>query len=225
MKRIKKCKAKGLYIFEGRVSANSTYFENKSECKKFLIYANHYLKEVLTIHEFVLTRHGWHMLVRVKHKSKIITFAEGNIKGAKNQKIEVWRVVSEQIRLFLSTYVRVVNKFRGRTGVLVHSSYKRFYFEHVAEAQEHINKMREQLLDLSQRNKKYRGKRSHWEITIMQGKASIFLCSKYIDKALKKAVKFLESTVFKGSQDLVLLKLIKNTSNTHNSPSNPPPPT
>ena len=223
MEKIKECKANGLYIFEGRVSANSTYFENLDESKKFLIYANYFLKDILTIHEFVLTRHGWHMLVKIKRKSKIVEF--WNSKVIDNDltvgDLEVWQVVSEQVRLFLSTFVRVVNRRRGRTGVLVHSSYLRFSFESYGEAKSHIDKLRKQLLKLAQKSKKYRGRKNHWEIPKAQGNASIFLCSLHIDKVLEKAQKLLGRTVFKGSQDLVLLKMIHNTISLHKSFSKP----
>ena len=218
MKKVKETKAYGLYVFEGRVAANSSYFENIEECKKFLIYANYFLKDIMTIHEFILTRHGWHMLVKIKSKDQIQDFNNSKTSGNDSppNSIEIWKIVSEQVRLFLSTFVRVVNKRRGRTGVLVHSSYMRFCFESLREAKSHILKLREQLLKLSQKRKKYCGKKNHWEVTKKRGSASIFLCSKYLDRAIEKAKKILGKTIFKGSQDLVLHTLVKKTLQLHN---------
>ena len=175
MKKIKQTQANGFYIFHGEVAANSNFIETVNEAKQFLIYANFFLKDYLTIYEYVITRHEWHIVVKLKSKKEIFSrevIDEGSQVGPQ----EIWRIVSERIRLFLSTYVKCINRMRGRTGTLVHSSYERYYFESLQEAKETIEALREQTWRFYKRKRKYRGKKKHYSIPKRLGNGSIFLC-------------------------------------------------
>ena len=47
---------------------------------------------------------------------------------------EVWRILSDQVRIWLSTYVKRTNRRSGCIGGKVRGNYKRFVFESVEEA-------------------------------------------------------------------------------------------
>ena len=178
MKNIKEMHAGCYYLFEGKASANSLFIENLKEAKQFCIYANYFLKGYLKIHEYLITEDGWMMIVKLKNKEaiqKLATF-----------KTECWRIISERMRLLLSTYVRVTNKWERREGVKVKHGYKRYYFETLQEAKSCIKAIRKQQHKLFQKRKKYRGLKTHRAIPSKLGKGSIFLCSKWVGNWRKK---------------------------------------
>lgn len=196
----------GFYIFESKVSANSNYIENLNEAKQLLIYANFYLKSYLVIHDYVITRDGWQMAVEIKVSIE---------NKSENKEDEVWKVISERIRLWLSTYVKRVNFWRKRKGVLVRDNYRRYYFETIEEALEHIDKIRNQQIKLYRGKKKYRGRKSHYKIEKINEKGSIFLCSRDMKEKKELLQKEIGSQLFGGFQNVVGRKAIISTSKRH----------
>ncbi len=225
MKKIKKIQATGFYLLQGRSSANSCFIESLEDSRSFLRYANYYLKDYVTIYEYLLTQDGWLMLVRIRPMGE---FPESAVQDG----IACWRIISERIRLLLSTYVRVSNRAKGRTGSLVHSSYERYYFERLSEGIRVINDIRHQRLKLYEGKKKYRGLKWHYRIPARLGKGSVLLCSRDVRRKKKEAYKMLECLAFKGFTKLVLqdfiettksLQIIQNHSH-HHTPKHPKPP-
>ncbi len=202
MIRTKEFYKKGFYIFESKVAANSNYIENIQEAKLLLTYAGYYLKDFLKIHDYIITRHGWQLAVCINDQFP-------------NEKIDPWRVISERIRLFISSYVRGVNFRRKRTGVLVHSNYQRFYFETWQEAKDHMESMRNQRIRLYQKKKKYRGLKFHYTIKSRVAKGSIFLCSKERSEGNHRIEREIEHQGLWGLTNLVGPNLIKSTSFLH----------
>ena len=204
MENLNRIQANGFYVFSGRANANSCFIEKISHAKKFLVYANHFLKGYLVIYDYIITRDGWTMVVKIKLDQKI---KNNNSKS----KDEVWRVISERMRLFLSTFVRVTNKQKGRTGCLVHSSYQRSFFLSLKEATSFLEKIRTQNIKHYAKKKKYRGLKTHYKISKKKGQGSVFLCSKEIRKVKKEISKSFEVIDFKGLTNLVLQKMINLT--------------
>ncbi len=189
----KKVFPQGFYIFESRAAANSNYIENMSEAKLLLRYANYFLKDVLIIHDYVITRHGWLFAVKIKAPE-----TQSDLK-----RYSYWRKVSNRVRLCISTYVRAVNFRRGRSGALVHSNFKKYAFNNLTHALSLLNKIRNQKIKLYQRRKKYRGIKYHYKVRKNRAKGSIFLCSKYLKKEMKTLKDQVGSQVFKPLEDLV----------------------
>ena len=214
MKKIKQIQANGFYIFHGEVAANSNFIETNEEAKRFLVYANFFLKDYLTVYEYLITRHEWHIVVKLKSREEFSSFS-GFCEETQDGENLVWRIVSERVRLFLSNYVRCVNRMRGRTGTLVHSSYKRYYFESLLKAKEIIEALREQTWRFYRRKKKYQGLKKHYKIPKKFGNGSIFLCSKEVQRELNKGRNFLESQSVSQLTDLVLSNLVHFTKTTH----------
>jgi len=146
---IKQMQADQLYLIEGTSVANSPFFENEADCKLFLSLADKYLADYLTIACFQNSRDGWVMMVTTKSAAVIRTAYEDRRRQSKKCKEdcahhEIWRMLSDQIRIMLSTYVKATNENTGRTGGKVSGKYKRFVFESVEEAEA----VKEELLNL-----------------------------------------------------------------------------
>lgn len=198
MIKIKNIVAKGYYLFQGRASANSSFIEDLNEAKKFVILANFYFEGYLKIHDYLLTQDGWSFIVRinsVKSISKVVSLeSEGELDES-----QIWRLVSERMRIFLSTFVKFTNKKQRRTGSKVHSSYERFMFETLPEAKAYVEKLRKGMIKHCQSRRKYRAKKSHYRIPTKLGNGSIFLSSRKLRKKMKNCKKRLEEMeVIKG---------------------------
>lgn len=173
-----------------------------------MTYANYYLKDYLFIHDYVITRHGWQMIIRTKTKDLI---SLKNTDGKVREEL-FWRMISERIRLFISTYVKCVNRSRGRTGTLVHSNYRRYYFEELEEAEEHLSKVRRQQVKLYQDKKKYRGIKRHYCISKDEELGSVYLCSKELKEFGRKREVV---QVIRHVDDFVLPELVDKTKFLH----------
>lgn len=218
---IQKMQAGCYYVLQGKCSAGSNFIEKESHAKLFLYYLNEYLGKYIKLHDFLITKDGWTIEITIRSKTTILKYHQMYVdkkKSEENSLSKVSEIVAEQFRKFLSIYVRVTNKLKGRTGALVHSVYKRYYFGTLAEAKTFTKTIRKGLIKLAQKKKKYQGRKKYYEITKKQTKGSVFLVSRGMKK--KKRVKKMGLKVFEymGIGRLVALKLIENTFSTHNSP-------
>ncbi len=209
MIRIKKIVPKGIFVFQGKASANSSFIEDLREAKKFIILANHYLKGYLKIHEYLLTQDGWIMIVRIKSKKAILR--THHLSGVDIDRNEIWRIISERMRILLSTFVKFTNKKQGRTGSKVHSSYERYLFEDLEEALDYIQRIRAGLIRLGQTKRKYRSIKSHYLISEKLGRGSIFISSRKLKKRVKRLKIRLNSIKIQAFQTDVLHDLIEST--------------
>ena len=220
MKKIKETLSGGFYIFESKAAANSNYIEKISEAKLLLIYANYFLKDYLVIYDYLITKDGWQMAVKLKSSSEILS-AQGDEKVDFPDETMIWRIISERIRLFISTYAKKANYLRGRQGSFVRNSYEKYYFQTLKEAKSHLGLMRNQLVKMYQRKPKYRGLKSHYCIPKKLGQGSIFLCSKDIKKLKYDRGIKMELPVFIGLEDFVVPELVRFTKNQHHSNNHP----
>lgn len=218
MIRIKKTKGNCFYLFQGKASANSLFIEDLKEAKQFIILANYYLKGYLKIHNYLLTMDGWNLVVRLNSNKTILSKAS-NLEDDLSDDL-IWRIISERMRILMSTFVRFTNKKQGRTGSKVHSSYERFLFSSLKEANGYLEMMRKGQVRLCQKKKKYRGRKSHYNIPEKLGKGSIFLNSANVSDRKTAIIKRMESIVFIESKEHVLLKWINKSLNSHSIDKN-----
>ena len=224
MKKIKETQGSGFYIFESRATGNSNYIESILEAKRLLTYLNYFLKDFLFIHDYVISRHGFQIAVELNSSEKILSKAKqtkNSINKFKHD--EIWKIISEKIRLSISTYVRFANRNRKRKGTLVQEKYSRYYFESKNEAFVFMNRLRTKKMK-SYQKKKYRGVKSHYKISSKIAKGSIYLSSIEVKKSRSRNTIKFNYPVFKGIDKLVVLKLIENTINLHSPPFIPPNP-
>ncbi len=210
MIRTKKIFCNGFYVFQGKSSANSLFIEDLVEARQFLILANFYFSSYLKIYEYLLTKDGWVMIVKVNAYESLPESVRQEFREE-----DVWRVISERMRLFLSRFVKFTNRKQGRTGSKVHSVYERYFFESLGECMRFIKLVKNRLVKLHQSRRKYRSKKSHFRIPRKLGKGSIFLSSRG-KKKKKNAMRILgEAFDLIGFTKHVASELVKNTRKHH----------
>ncbi len=169
-----------VYLIRGASVANSPFFETEDDCKLFLQYADRFLKSYMTINLFQNNRDGWAMIISTKSSEEIrCAYKERRAKSKKCKATcrhtEVWRMLSDQVRILLSTYVKATNQKTGRKGGKVRCSYERFVFESAEEVQEVQVRMEKQRYDQQQPRKRYRPARKLHKIRKKLLQSSPFL--------------------------------------------------
>lgn len=180
MKKIKKMGAGHIYLIRGSSTANSALFEGIDDCQQFLELADHYLKEYLTVSSFQNSRDGWVMIVATKSEALIKQAYSARRSLSKKCKEEfelkeVWRMLSDQVRIFLSTYVKKINRRTGRKGAMVRHRYERFVFESEEEALQMKVKLEEERYNLEQPVERYRPSEEMSELQAVMVKTSIYM--------------------------------------------------
>ena len=228
MIKTKKIYARGFYLLRGEASANSCFIENMREAKLFIRLVNRYLKDYVKVHEYLLTAEGWLIQVTIRRRKKVLKAYRMKKKrlGRKVVHTELWRIISEQMRLVLSQYVKLTNKMEGRSGSKVKESYHRYYFTTAKEACDYLDRMRNQKIKLIQRKKKYRKVKSHYRISWEEAKGSIFLCSvgkksRKEGRRIRKEIG-LECLSLLNLEPLVVGKMVINTAVRQNRSKSPP---
>lgn len=159
--------ANHIYLIRGASTASSAFFEGVHDCKVFLELADRFLSNYLRITCFQNNRDGWAMIIATKSEAEIKRAYLARRACSKKCKkdyeySEVWRMLSDQIRIFLSTYVRTTNFSSGRSGAKVRRRYERFVFESEEEAMTARASLESEYYNLEQPCKKYRPrKKSH----------------------------------------------------------------
>jgi hypothetical protein len=164
--------------------------------------------EYVETHKIYLSSEGYQILLRTRDSksltAKYIKRCKRNGKEINTKFIEeTWRIVSEQVRIFHSTYAKAVNAIRGREGVLVQKRYKRYYFESVEEYEKYEEKMKEGEEIKGQSSRRY-SIEDEWIMLIQWG---------WI-----RGIWFVESLMDRAFRGYVVSKLIKSTLLTHSPP-------
>ena len=229
MKKIKEIEAKGLYVFIGKSSANSSMIESKKEAIELIKSANSRFAGFLRIREHLITQDSWTLVCEVEDEETIIsTYLSNREKSACEYKlpplVEIWRIVSEQVRNFLSRFVKFCNHDRGRTGSLVHSNYERYFFQNEDEALIFIKKIHEQSHDFSQTKYKYRPICKYFYFSKNEKRSNVFLCSRNLEYLILLSLSTVGSFVRTRMTDNILRKLIDLTKTLHSQlkPPNKP---
>lgn len=213
MKEIKNIGFEGFYIFRGKACANSCFIENVGHAKQFVTYMNFYLKGYLKVYDYCLSKDGWELAVKLADKESILAKTDASHIDKINSDDELcWRIVSERVRLFLSTYVRVTNRSRGRTGTLVHNSYGRLHFTKLKNAIQYLNDMRQQRFKYYEEGAKYAGLEEHYEIDAI---GSVFLSSRAGTRRKIFGEKKVDVLYYKAITSLVLQEAVKFTKSIH----------
>ncbi len=220
MQKIKKMNARHVYLIRGASAANSPFFESEEDCRFFLKLADHYLQAYLSINCFQNNRDGWAMIITTKSAEDIkqaYKLRRADSKKCKKEceYSEVWRILSEQIRILLSTYVKTTNQKTGRTGGKVRCNYERFLFESAQEALEMKVKLETQKYEQKQKRRRYRPAKKLHKLRKKLIRTSPFLSSAPLripEKVTELRLQCLDFGLFLGN---VLRHLIKTTLNYH----------
>ncbi len=164
MKHIQVLNPNGFYLFESLSAANTIFFESKDEIKLFKSLLYRYLKSYIKIHKIYIDASGYQLIIKIKQRRTLLKHYEREcIKKGKSFKKEFieepWRIISERMRIFKSIYVKAVNKMRGREGVMVKHSYRRYLFETELEYESYVSKMEKGAIIESQAFRKFQESR------------------------------------------------------------------
>lgn len=226
------------YLIESTASANSVYFETDSLARLFFRYYDYYLKDYIHVEEYVLNADGWAMLIKVKsaktirkHYNVVDLNGARSVESIKGKTNEIWRILSERVRLFISTYVRVSNRLLGREGSLVRRKYGRYQFDSLEEAKNYVATIRNAKHELKQSKEKYRGFKEHFRMrgTILTNPlmSSMWVEMCAVEECVQKKLveNFgMELPVFKGIGSLVVPKFKLSENDTKPHPQKPPIP-
>ncbi len=208
MKEVYQFSPSKYYMFESLSSGRSCYFESEQEIKLFRQLFDRYVSPYVRVHRMFLGSEGYQVLLKIREsktlRSKYKGTCEKKGKKARKEYMESpWRIVSEQMRILLSVYVKSVNKIRDRQGVLVQRRYKRYVFEDKTEYDQYIEQMDTKDPIRSQRNERYRIEEV-WKNLVDWGKV----------RGKMKG----ESSYLKMFPDYVVSNLILKTKSFHSPP-------
>lgn len=220
MIEIQQMQANHMYLIEGTSSANSAFFEDEGDCKDFLRLADKYLGDYLTVNSFQNKKDGWAMIITTK-SARVIRRAYKD-RRAKSKKCkkgfehhEVWRMLSDQVRIWQSTFVKLSNQKTGRTGGKVSAKYRRYVFESKEEAEEMRRNLSKRSYNQAQPIKRYRASKKLFRMKKKVVKRSIYLSCGLLNlkkNVVKLGLNCLDLSAF---VDDVLRHLIDNTLNHH----------
>jgi len=166
MKRVKKLQEKGFYILEAKNAANTHFIENEREVDQFLIFANSHFREFVDIYDYCITPTGWHLLIRIKNSSAIISAYE-TIQYRRNKTARLQNVnliLSNQVRMLRLRMTRWTNKKRGRKGNASMQVFRKYILDTLEEGLEQIQNVRNQGINLEQPLEKYQALADNYEI-------------------------------------------------------------
>lgn len=209
-----------LYMIRGASTANSPFFETKEDCKLFLKFADRFLKKFMKITRFQNNRDGWVMLVAtrspVEIKSAYFARRANSDKCKKEFEYkEVWQMLSDQIRIFLSTFVKASNYRTGRTGGKVRRRFERYIFDDEAEAQAMCKLLEQQYYQQEQPVKRYRPAKKLHSFGKKLIRKSIYICCYLLHLPKKRRELGMECLDLSVMDSNVARHLINRTINLH----------
>ncbi len=211
MKKIISLEPGGYYLFESLASGRSCYFKSDAEVKLFEVLFRRYVGTYIHIHKMYLSSEGYQILLKLKSKESILSryrkSCERRDKAVKDKYIEEpWRIVSEQVRIFHSNYVKGVNVIRGRNGVLVQERYVRYVFDGEEELVRYIEEMDSGKEINGQKDDRYRVEEER---------------KKGVNWGVLRGVEWVERYMGRVFQDFVVSEFVNYTKLLH-SHTNPP---
>lgn len=210
MKKTFEIQAGCYYLFESLASGKSCYFESEEEIKNFRSLFSRYLSECVEIHKMYLSSEGYQILLRVKSLRVLRMMYKKRCerRGVEVKKAymdEVWRIVSEQMRIFHSVYVKSSNRIRGRKGVLVQSRFSRYYFDSKEEYEKYKEQMEERGEEIKGQIKEAYSVSNRWKLKVRWG--------------IVRGFEWVESAKDVALKDYVVNKMLLMTRNTHSPPT------
>lgn len=147
-------------LAQGSAVAINLMFESKKEHKLFFKYWERYLGGMAEIINYHLSPTSWALLIRTKNeyhiKQAYLNQRKKSKKALKSRKLtDAKRMLSEHFRIFLSQFVRQVNRQRGRVGTHVKHRFLKNVFKDEVNYEKVFNALMKINQPKSQRNPKY----------------------------------------------------------------------
>ena len=214
LKRNTKLQSNQLYLLSSESVANNLYFENKQDIQFTHQMIKKYVGYIGDVIDYLIKPTGWVIILRTHSESTILSKFKKKInksatikKAIRNKKVSV--LMSETIRIIISSITRQINRNNNRKGTIVKGNFSRYVFKSVVDAINIIKKMKNEKLEIIQQIKKYQADVSNWKKKFNAGKGRMILCSK---NRQNKMVKGLIPLSFLGNNFQVLRELFQNIS-------------
>ena len=221
--RNSKLQADSLYFILSESSAKTLYFQKKVNIEGMHVKIKQHMLPVLDVLDYMFVGKGLLLMVRTKSEEEIKAYYE-RIQRLKKKMMrfdEASQILSEQIRLALSTSAKRTNRQNRRSGSLVHSNFDRALIEDIGSAEQILEKMRERAIKLCRQGRQYRADIRNWNRDkMLKGDGDVYLCTKkWLDREARKAEREANrNSLFfdlEGISYDVLQTLIKSTLSNH----------
>lgn len=168
MRKVKELQGNGFYVLEGVNAANTTFVQDQEEVDQFLVFVNSHFKNYMTIYDYCITPVGWNLLVKINNPQNVLRTYEltQNRRNRPLRHSKVWKIISNQVRMFRSRMTNWTNRKRKREGNASKTVYSRYIFETLEEGVSYIEKVRNRELNLDQPNPKYKVIDSHLSLDV-----------------------------------------------------------
>lgn len=183
MREIKWYNSNGIYEANGGASANSLFFETKSDNQLFLEMWNHFVGEYANLIHYSLTEVSWSIIFKTKDATTILKIYDKKHKQSKKVKrksklSEVGPILSQAMRLFLSNYVAASNRSLGKDGSRVKRRFKKYEFHGVEDYQKRIQVLNKMQQLYTQFKQKYQADESYYDEKMEMGNSCMYRSSK-----------------------------------------------
>lgn len=164
LKRNEKLCSNSIYVIGAESVARNLFFRSKADLEVMHLKIRQHLKMVADVLDYVFTPYGFILLIRTKPDGIIIN-NYNNVQKRKGKFIRYStssQIVSEQIRLAISTAARKINSNNNRSGAITHSN----FFRMVGDSMVNVNNLLKFALNkitvMCRQNRKYRAKLFNW---------------------------------------------------------------
>ena len=193
LKRNKKLKSNRLYLLSSESVANCKYFNSRKDIQYSHTIMQQKLSGILRIIDYQFTSKGWFLLVKFKSEKLIFSYYERLLKVSRNKDrlfIENSEdIISEQIRITISSIAKFVNKSSRRKGTLVARAFSRYEISSKSVFTSLKNRLKRMEM-IFEKQKKLFNKETKWSKKLIKTLSKKLLCSfREIDS--KNNMKFL----------------------------------
>lgn len=217
MKRNTKLKTNELYLLSSESVSKNLYFETEKD----IIYANQiinkYIKYIGEVIDYMISPSGWLILIKTNSKETLLSLIKqkpnksSTIKKAIRKK-ETGVIISEILRIIISSISRQINRNNNRKGAVVKGNFNRYVLKSLDMVATIIKKMKDGIIEINSQRKKYQVKKSLWWKIEFFRKRSGIVSSK---ARVKKVEKGLITLAFKDISKHVLRKIFIELNSTH----------
>ena len=155
MGRNQKLTPGNIFLIGSESVSNSLYFRKSSDIQYAHKVVNQRLSGILDVVDYLFTSKGWLLLVKLKSKTDILNYYS-RLKSknkASLKKLDAKEIISEVIRLAISSIAGHINRSSKRKGALVQKAFKRFEIASISEIKKLMNKMKRKQIILSNQRK------------------------------------------------------------------------
>ena len=189
LRRNAKLEADSIYFLLSESNARRLYFRNRSNIEGMHVKIKQHMLPVMDILDYMFVGKGVLLLVRTKSERTIIDYYT-RIQKAKKKDVrfdQASQIISEQIRLALSTSALRTNKQNGSSGCIVHSNFDRALVTDANSARQIMKRMRNLQINLCRQKKQFKANFKYWNRDkMLKSDGDVYMCTK---KALRRVDK------------------------------------